>query len=108
MTTAEYWESRIARPSYMAARAILNGQSYWIGDAPKDISDYRKRCDQKDLGMGGRGFEIEFLDGRKVTTVNLWGQGEIPTEFRDRLPDNVKAIRTLGNVETLDLFRVAA
>lgn len=40
------------------------------------------------LGFSGQRFVIEFHDGRRVESTNLWHQGEIPERFRDRLPDN--------------------
>jgi hypothetical protein len=39
-------------------------------------------------GFGGRAFIVEFFDGRKVETNNLWSQGTIPAHFRERLPPN--------------------
>lgn len=39
-------------------------------------------------GYGGRAFHIQFMDGRKVTSHNLWHQGTIPPHFRAMLPDN--------------------
>lgn len=33
-------------------------------------------------GFGGSKFEIEFADGTKRVTTNLWHQGEIPERFR--------------------------
>jgi hypothetical protein len=41
-------------------------------------------------GFGGQKFVILFDDGRKVVTRNLWCQGNIPSRFRDRLPDNAR------------------
>lgn len=45
---------------------------------------------QQFLGMGGRRFDIEYFDGRKVTTFDLWSAGDIPEAFRDRIPDTAK------------------
>lgn len=42
------------------------------------------------LGHSGRRFWIRFLDGRTITTNNLWYNGKIPDEFRDQLPDNAE------------------
>lgn len=39
-------------------------------------------------GFGGALFSIKFHDGREVDCRNLWMQGDIPEEWRDRLPDN--------------------
>ena len=39
-------------------------------------------------GFGGRQFKVKFNDGRVIQTKNMWFQGDIPEEFRDRLSDN--------------------
>lgn len=41
-------------------------------------------------GMGGRRFDIEYFDGRKITTVDLWCGGEIPERWRDRIPNTAR------------------
>lgn len=51
---------------------IVNGECYHIG--PEDFPAIFR-------GFGGRKFVIQFNDGRKITTTNLWNQGEIPEEF---------------------------
>ena len=58
----------------------VDGRHYWIGNVCSG--------DKKSQGFGGRRFVIRFIEGRKVTTTNLWHQGEIPEHFRERLPDN--------------------
>jgi hypothetical protein len=42
------------------------------------------------VGFGGDRFDIQFKNGRKITTKNLWHQGKIPERFRDRLFDNAE------------------
>jgi len=44
-------------------------------------------------GFDGRRFVIEWNDGRRATTTNLWCQGDIPEYFWDRLPDNAKFVK---------------
>lgn len=44
------------------------------------------------LGFNGYVFNIEFFDGRKLTTNNLWSNGKIPKEYKELLPDNAKII----------------
>jgi len=56
---------------------IANGHAYHIGE-PTD----------NPRGFGGKRWIIYFLDGRIETTVSLWHYGEIPSEWRDKLPDN--------------------
>lgn len=41
-------------------------------------------------GMAGRKFEIEYFDGRRITTNNLWAGGQIPPQYRDKIPDTAK------------------
>ena len=47
-------------------------------------------------GFGGSRFVISFNDGREVETCNLWSQGDIPTRFKDRMPDNAKFVTGMG------------
>lgn len=54
-----------------------DGGHYIIGDESETIK-----------GFGGHEFIIQFNDGRRVTTTNLWFQGEIPPGFKEELPDN--------------------
>lgn len=45
-------------------------------------------------GFAGRRFKIRFLDtGEEVVTTNLWHNGEVPEEFRDRLPDTAEFVK---------------
>jgi hypothetical protein len=64
-------------------RCIIDGRSYIVVEAPRDMP---LRC----RGFAGRTFKIEWLDGRKVITNNLWTNGPIPQRFLDRLLDNAK------------------
>ena len=43
-------------------------------------------------GMGGRTFEIEYFDGKRVTMSNLWSRGEIPERFRPLIPDTARFV----------------
>ncbi|MFB7823855.1 hypothetical protein [Streptomyces hydrogenans] len=60
-------------------RVVVDGQHYVIGSGSGG-------------GFGGRRFDIEFFDGRKVTTYDLWSQGTIPPKHRERYPDNARFI----------------
>jgi len=44
------------------------------------------------LGHGGAHWNIEYYDGRKVETNNLWCQSTIPEWFLDRFPVNAKFV----------------
>ena len=43
-----------------------------------------KESNEKSIfkGFGGRKFEIEFSDGRKVISTNVWYQGPVPLRFK--------------------------
>lgn len=43
-------------------------------------------------GMAGRRFDIEYFDGRIITTHDLWFCGVVPEWCRDRLPDTARFI----------------
>lgn len=70
-----------------AARAVVvNGTHYYLGDE-------NERGPSRFRGFGGNRFVIRFLDGRTVTSTNLWHQGEVPQEFAEQLPDNAEFVR---------------
>lgn len=59
--------------------AIIDGTMYTIGDE-NDPSPFR--------GFGGDKFVINFKDGRKVTTTNLWCSGHISEAWKSKFPNN--------------------
>jgi len=59
--------------------ARIDGTHYYIGNE-NEKGSFR--------GFGGRKFKIRFNDGREVITTNLWHQGEISNDFKEKLPDN--------------------
>lgn len=75
-----FWEEKIA---HLDEHPIIDGVCYHL--------------DRKNLhggfagfkGFGGRRFKIKFLaTGEVVETTNLWHNGEVPAEYRDRMPDS--------------------
>ena len=48
--------------------------------------------------MAGRRFDIEFFDGRRVTTHDLWSGSDIPERYRAHLPDNARFLGGAGFV----------
>lgn len=56
---------------------IADGKAYSLG---RDIDNPR--------GFGGQAWAITFFDGREIDTVSLWFLGDIPAEWRDRIPNN--------------------
>lgn len=82
--TCQFWTEKMVphfRDSPMTAR--IGGRHYRIG--PERAGGFR--------GFGGARFIIQFHDGRKVVTTNLWSQGEIPEAYREQLPDNATFVK---------------
>lgn len=81
--TCAFWLEKIALTDENTV--VIDGNRYTIGK--EDTKQYFK-------GFGGAGFNIEFFDGRKINTHNLWCQGEIPEIFRSypELKDNAKFV----------------
>jgi hypothetical protein len=73
-----FWEMHYAL--YDDSSVIVNGNHYRIGKS----TSFK--------GYGGHKFTIKFFDGRVVETNNLWSQGTIDSEWRDRLPDNAEFV----------------
>jgi hypothetical protein len=73
-----FWEMHYAL--YDESSVNVRGTHYRIG--PEKGKGFR--------GFGGGKFVVKFFDGRVVTTTNLWCQGEISPEYRDRLPNNAE------------------
>lgn len=63
---------------------VIDGTCYYL-----NRNDLEGRGPFK--GCAGHHFRIRFLDtGEVVDTTNLWVNGDIPEEFRDRLPDTAE------------------
>ncbi len=67
------------RPPY--TYCVIDGTHYVI--APEDDPDPFR-------GFGGARFQIEFNDGHRVVTTNLWCQGEPNKYWKDKFPDNAR------------------
>jgi hypothetical protein len=78
-----FWECVVSDHNEL----VIDYHTYSVGPEPRP--DERKSF----LGMSGRRFDIEFLDGRgRFTTHNLWSGGEIPAKFRDRIPNTARFV----------------
>ena len=77
---ALYWLERIKNKD-CKKQVVIDSVVYQIA-SEHDISNFR--------GYDGKKFVIEFFDGRKVFTSNLWHNGTLPKAFRELLPDNAK------------------
>lgn len=84
--TCAFWSVKADTPPHK--RTIIEGRSYGPGN--RTSGSYR--------GMGGRRFDIEYFDGRRITTYDLWSGGKIPALWRDQFPDNA---RFLGAAEAV-------
>lgn len=79
--TCAFWEHRAREASSPSASpCIIDGYTYGPGN--RTSGSFR--------GMAGRRFDIEYFDGRRITTFDLWGGGLIPEKFKDRLSDNAR------------------
>jgi hypothetical protein len=65
-------------------RVVVDGVHYYLGEDRKESGTFK--------GFAGRRFEIEFFDGRRVVTNDLWYQGRIPPKWRERFPDNARFV----------------
>lgn len=80
-----HWADAAARVR-LGKGLIIDGCSYsWRPDlSPGDNSH---------AGFGGALCRIQRADGSILVTRNLWHNGEIPPEWRERLPDNAVFLR---------------
>lgn len=83
--TCNFWRKMLEQDKQSAPHevVIVDGVHYIVGDE-NSTSHFR--------GFGGRKFDIQFNDGTLVTTTNLWCQGDISPEWRDKFPDNAKFV----------------
>ena len=79
-----YWNERVEQQKNNDPNlVVINGVVYQIGDE-NSKSTFR--------GYDGRPFEIEYFDGRKVTTTNLWYNGGIPDMFKNKIVNNARFV----------------
>lgn len=79
-----YWEDLIAKDAD-GRGVVIEGVHYRLGQNGDRPGPYN--------GFAGTRYDIEFDDGRRVTTHDLWYQGPVPPKFRDRLPDNARFVQ---------------
>ena len=78
------WRERIEEDKKLPPHTacMIDGTHYIIGPE-NDDSPFR--------GFGGSKFQIEFNDGHRVVTTNLWCQGETHHPYwREKFPDNAR------------------
>jgi hypothetical protein len=77
-----FWRNHFA---YDIDRSLrIEGNHYIDCGSVDDLSEYRF------IGHGGAKFKIKKSDGTIIETNNLWHQGEIPKEWKDKLTDNAE------------------
>lgn len=84
--TKKFWKEKMDPSIRDAKRTVrVDGTHYQVGDeaAPAVLR-----------GFGGVLWLIEFNDGRRVASTNLWCQGNIPSALRTELPDNARFLDT--------------
>lgn len=78
--TKKFWNNIVAEKD---EHIVVDGTCYAIAPAP--INGF--------YGFDGRKFKIKMFDtGEVIETNNLWYQGKIPAEYREKLPNNAKFI----------------
>jgi hypothetical protein len=82
--TCAFWRVRLEKTH----DTVIAGRIYSVGDVNKKPGDHN--------GMAGRRFDIEYFDGRRVTTHDLWAGGEVPEKYRDRIPDTARFLGGAG------------
>lgn len=81
--SCNFWRERLEEDSKLPPHTacMIDGTHYIIGDE-NNKSAFR--------GFDGHRFQIEFNDGTKVITTNLWCQGEPKGYWKDKFPDNAR------------------
>jgi hypothetical protein len=79
-----FWGPGGPRDQDLPGRRVVVGHRHYV-ISPDDPNGFQ--------GHGGHRFEIEFFDGRRVVTHNLWSQGVVPPKWRERFPDNAEFVQ---------------
>lgn len=77
--TCAYWRVRIKEKHDV----VIDGHIYSLGDV-------KKVPDSPNAGMAGRRFEVEFFDGRRVVTHDLWSGSTVPERYKQLIPDTAR------------------
>jgi hypothetical protein len=72
---------------------VIGGRVYSVGNRPKGAPL---------AGMAGRRFDIEYFDGRRVTTYDLWAGDEVPERYREKIPNTACFLGGAGAVKVGD------
>lgn len=86
-----YWRVEVTKPH----EVVIDARIYSLGNINKPPgSPY--------AGMAGRRFDIEFFDGRVVTTHDLWAGSEVPDRLKQQIPDTARFLGGAGFVKVGD------
>jgi hypothetical protein len=88
--TCKFWEEKL-HAKYSTHSVIVGHKYYSIGTPAHEEPPKR---DRDFLGFGGARWVIEFFDGRRQVTHNLWSGGDIPELFWGELPDNARFLKS--------------
>lgn len=89
--TCAYWRVRVL----CKHDTVIAGRIYSIGNIKLPPNSPHS-------GMAGRRFDIEYFDGRRVTTHDLWSGSEIPERYRSQIPDTARFLGGAGFVKLGD------
>jgi hypothetical protein len=89
--TCAFWRVAIAKTH----DTVISGRIYSIGNV-------KKPPNSPHAGMAGRRFDIEYFDGRVVTTHDLWVGSEVPERYRQQVPDTARFLGGAGYVKVGD------
>lgn len=81
-----FWRERLEEDAKRPPHTwcVIDGTHYVI--EPDEPGNYFQ-------GFGGAEFNIEFNDGTRITTHNLWCQGEPEEDYwKEKFPDNAKFV----------------
>lgn len=101
---ANYWTAyteSCAEKKAMDANGVCFGCAFWRVQITKkhplviagriySEGDTRKPPNSPHSGMAGRRFDIEYFDGRRVTTHDLWAGSEVPERYCHLIPDTAR------------------
>lgn len=81
-----FWQDKLDRLLSGDHRVfVIGGTMYYHSNDDRDpVRTFR--------GFGGRKFMIQRLDGEILETNNLWCNGEVPKDFKDKIKDNARFI----------------
>lgn len=88
--TCAFWRVAISKKN----DTVIEGRIYSVGDPKRPPGPHN--------GMAGRRFDIEYFDGRRVTTHDLWSGSEVPERYRQQIPDTARFLGGAGFVRIGD------